>query len=277
MILCTRNEHCILKVTRHISAQYPNCQLSFLLTTCSALVWHVKWGRRPRSARPNDFDISLLSCDIWPRKFGFNDAKSAWKLTATPLCRTLAPQGMASPHPLTFPMRGSKRDSSWCWWKKRKKNRFTSLVRRHKWLKLAVLPWTLESDLLLLLLKLLSGCSGLYAGGGRWEVGAFVQMLADCSRWLCSARRRWSCQFHYGPETIKPATSEAPTDNLQYILLDGPRGARLNPLNLWRLSRFRIAPTIKQAVTSVNGANSSTCRAKQVHAKCMLSASAIYF
>lgn len=189
MILCTRNEHCILKVTRHISAQHPNCQLSFLLTTCSALVWHVKWGRRPRSARPNDFDISLLPRDIWPRKFGFNDAKSAWKLTAAPLCRTLAPQGMASPHPLTFSMRGSKRDSSWCWWKKNEKKEKESLhILSQKTQVTEIGSSTVNSDNQICCCSCWSCSQGALASmqeveGGRWVRLSRCSLIvpADCA------------------------------------------------------------------------------------------------
>lgn len=163
------NERCVLKVTRHRSTQHPNCQLSFLLTTRSALVRRVKWAGRLKSAHQNDFVISLLLCDIWLRKFGSNDAESTWKLTAALLCRTLARQvdGVSTP---AHVLHGGCPDARWL---------FLVIVLHSTQVELSVplRPW---DDL-------------------------------TCSQ-------------------LKPLL-------ITYILLEGPRGARLNAPGLWRPSR----------------------------------------
>lgn len=105
-----------------------------------------------------------------------------------------------------------------------------------------------------LLLKLLSGCSGLHAGGGGG--GGLSRCLlivpADCAP--LDADGAVSSTMALRWLNLQPVKLLLIT----YILLDGPRGARLNAPGLWRPSRrqrftvggrgwFCIAPTLKRA------------------------------
>lgn len=51
-------------------------------------------------------------------------------------------------------------------------------------------------------------------GGGEGGVWSRCSLIVPTD---CVARRRWSCQFHYGHEMIKPASGEATTDNLHLV------------------------------------------------------------
>lgn len=83
-----------------------------------------------------------------------------------------------------------------------------------------------------LLLKLLSGCSGLHAGGGGGGLPRCLLIVpADCAP--LDADGAVSSTMALRWLNLQPVKLLLIT----YILLDGPRGARLNAPGLWRPSR----------------------------------------